>query len=90
MTRGRLGSTALLGSVILTLHNMTNDELKKWLRDNSSGVYQPAREAAERIEMLEAALRACVLEMRYSRESGQPISPDRREFAMAKRALSSA
>jgi hypothetical protein len=67
---------------------MTNDELKKWLRDNSSGTYRPAREAADRMEMLETALRACILEMRYSTESGQPVSPDRREFTMAKHALS--
>lgn len=32
---------------------MTNPELKKWLIDNSSGVYRPGREAAELIDRLE-------------------------------------
>ena len=32
---------------------MTNDELKKWLRDNSSGVYRPSRIAADVIEQQE-------------------------------------
>ena len=31
----------------------TNDKLKKWLRDNSSGVYRQAAEAADVIEGLE-------------------------------------
>jgi hypothetical protein len=35
---------------------MTNTELKKWLRDNSSGVYRPAREAADLIDQLERKL----------------------------------
>jgi hypothetical protein len=39
--------------MILTLRNMTNDELKKWLRENSSGAYRPAREAANLIERQE-------------------------------------
>jgi len=31
---------------------MTTPELTKWLRDNSSGVYRPAAEAADLIEAL--------------------------------------
>jgi hypothetical protein len=37
---------------------MTNTELKQWLRDNSSGVYRPAREAANLIGQLERELNA--------------------------------
>ena len=37
---------------------MTNEELKKWLRDNSSGVYRPASDAADLIERLESDLLA--------------------------------
>jgi hypothetical protein len=33
---------------------MTNTELCKWLRENSSGIYRPANEAATVIELLEA------------------------------------
>ncbi len=36
---------------------MRSHELKQWLRNNSSGVYRPAREAADYIDRLEAALR---------------------------------
>jgi hypothetical protein len=32
---------------------MTTPELKKWLRENSSGVYRPAAEAADLIEDME-------------------------------------
>ena len=32
---------------------MTTPELTQWLRDNSSGVYRPAAEAADVIEQLE-------------------------------------
>ena len=32
-------------------------ELKKWLRENSSGIYRPAAEAADRLERMEAALK---------------------------------
>ena len=35
---------------------MNNDKLCKWLKDNSSGIYKPAAEAAERIKELEEAL----------------------------------
>jgi hypothetical protein len=35
---------------------MTNEELKKWLRDNCSGIYRPAAEAADRIGELEKEL----------------------------------
>ena len=35
---------------------MNNDKLCKWLKENSSGVYRPAAEAAERIKELEDAL----------------------------------
>lgn len=31
---------------------MTNQELVKWLRANSSGIYRPAAEAADLIEQL--------------------------------------
>lgn len=32
---------------------MNNEQLKKWLRDNSSGVYRPSRHAADVIDELE-------------------------------------
>ncbi len=35
---------------------MRDDELCKWLRDNSSGVYRPSAEAANRIEALKSHL----------------------------------
>jgi hypothetical protein len=35
---------------------MNNKELCKWLVDNSSGIYRPAKEAADRIKMLEEVL----------------------------------
>jgi len=66
---------------------MSNDELKTWLRQNCSGIYRPARDAADKIEELESALRRCVAEMKYSAETGQPISENRVEFLMAKDAL---
>lgn len=31
---------------------MSNEELTQWLRDNSSGIYRPAAEAADLIEQL--------------------------------------
>ncbi len=31
---------------------MTTSELTTWLRDNSSGIYRPARDAADRLEEL--------------------------------------
>lgn len=35
---------------------MKTRDLCKWLRDNSAGTYRPSAEAADRIEILEAAL----------------------------------
>ena len=35
---------------------MNNDKLCKWLKENSSGIYRPAAEAAERIKELEETL----------------------------------
>ena len=35
---------------------MKDKDLCKWLRDNGSGTYRPAAEAATRIEMLKHAL----------------------------------
>ncbi len=35
---------------------MEINELIQWLRDNSSGVYRPAAEAADRLERMSAAL----------------------------------
>lgn len=36
---------------------MSSKELCQWLRDNSSGIYRPSARAADRIELLEEALR---------------------------------
>jgi hypothetical protein len=36
---------------------MTNKELAKWLRENSSGIYRPCCIAADRLERMEFALR---------------------------------
>jgi len=35
---------------------MTTKELIFWLRENSSGIYRPAKEAADRMETMERAL----------------------------------
>ena len=35
---------------------MNNDKLCEWLKNNSSGIYRPAAEAAERIKELENVL----------------------------------
>jgi hypothetical protein len=35
---------------------MTPQELTKWLRENSSGVYRPAAEAADLIDRMTAAI----------------------------------
>lgn len=35
---------------------MKDNDLCRWLRDNSSGVYRPSEEAATRIEILKEAL----------------------------------
>ncbi len=37
--------------------NMLDEELCQWLRDNSSGVYRPAAEAARRIEEMNAEIK---------------------------------
>ena len=37
------------------MSDMGRTELCQWLRDNSSGIYQPAADAADEIEMLAAA-----------------------------------
>jgi hypothetical protein len=36
---------------------MTTDELIEWLKENSSGVYRPAYEAAKRLEHMQAHLK---------------------------------
>ena len=35
---------------------MNSKELKRWLRDNSSGVYRPSKEAADYIDQLESII----------------------------------
>lgn len=37
---------------------MKREELPKWLRENSSGIYRPAAEAADYIELLEGEVDA--------------------------------
>jgi hypothetical protein len=36
---------------------MTTDELIEWLKENSSGIYRPAYEAAERLEQMQTYLK---------------------------------
>ena len=36
---------------------MTTDELIEWLKENSSGVYRPALEAANRLEQMQTYLK---------------------------------
>ena len=45
---------------------MTNDEIKKWLRDNSSGVYRPSRMAADLIERQEQQIALLVGALRIA------------------------
>ena len=47
---------------------MKTEGIKKWLRDNSSGVYRPAREAADLIDQLERKLNAATDELDDIRE----------------------
>lgn len=42
---------------------MKSEELKQWLRDNSSGIYRPSAAAADYIDELEALL------LRYRNET---------------------
>lgn len=42
---------------------------------------------AQKIEKLELALNRCIAEMKYSAESGNPVSENRVEFELAKNAL---
>ena len=51
------------------------------IRDHA--LYELARELEEENERMKTALAACVSEMKYSAQMGQPISEDRREFQMA-------
>lgn len=39
---------------------MSDEELQQWLRDNSAGIYRPARHAADRIATLTAERDALV------------------------------
>ena len=60
---------------------MSNEELKKWLRENSSGNYRPAAEAAALIEQLEEGLESfgravMALEARRAEER---IAADKKE-----------
>lgn len=38
------------------MKNLNDDELCKWLRDNSSGTYRPSAQGADRIEQLKAEI----------------------------------
>lgn len=52
---------------------MTNQQLKNWLRENSSGIYRPSSEAADVIEQLEKALKNCLLKMKLDLVQNFPI-----------------
>lgn len=41
----------------MNYQNMTDEQLCEWLRDNSSGVYRPAAEAARRIEEMQTEIK---------------------------------
>lgn len=41
---------------LLRINQMNDKELCQWLRDNSSGVYRPSAQAADRIESLNKEL----------------------------------
>ena len=47
---------------------MKTPDLKKWLRDNSSGVYRPAREAANLIDQLEHDLQEALKDAAIAKE----------------------
>lgn len=50
-------------------------ELCQWLRDNSSGIYRPAAEAATELERLTAELAAARAEMeRYKADAARRLS----------------
>jgi hypothetical protein len=62
---------------------MKTKDLKKWLRDNSSGIYRPSKEAADYIDELEKALRFALDNI------GQPKSLENRDgIAKAEKLLS--
>jgi chromosome segregation ATPase len=48
--------------------NMKNKELCEWLRANSAGVYRPAKEAADLIELLEHKLNTALDDLSFRRE----------------------
>ena len=51
------------------------------IRDHA--LYELARELEDENARMRTTLSACISEMKYSAEIGQPISKDRREFLMA-------
>lgn len=53
-------------------------ELCAWLRENSSGIYRPAAEAADRIERLENALKTII---KIENKAGYDEIEEAREIA---------
>jgi hypothetical protein len=66
---------------------MTNSELIDWLKENSSGVYRPAREAADRMQRMDKALRD-MLHCEFTEDNCADLSiASRRVRSAARKAL---
>ena len=66
------------------------EDLKGWVKAGMASAQIASGEITRlknKVAELTKALKWCLDEMKYSAESGQPISSDRIEFQMAKKAL---
>ena len=60
---------------------MSDDDLLKWLRDNSSGNYRPSREAADLIERLKARLHYAEAELTRLRSENNLLKAENTSLA---------
>lgn len=65
----------------------TIEDVTKIISLDFEGPRLAALRIIEERDLLAAALKSCIEEMRYSSKIGQPIDDTRREFAMAEKAL---
>jgi len=63
------------------------EDVSKIMAIDFEGLRLAALRIIEERDLLAAALKSCIEEMRYSSKIGQPINDARREFAMAEKAL---
>lgn len=62
---------------------MNQNELKQWLRDNSSGIYRPALEASDAIEKLERENASLKVELERAKEDRNRIAKQVRNNLLA-------